>query len=283
MHDAFQELNRRYAGRRAVITGAASGLGHELAARFLAAGWSVGMLDEDAKGLDAAAAQLADHPGLARTLVADVTDADAVREAVDRFGAEAGGLEVIVNNAGVALGGSFREIPGDAWRWILGVNVLGPVHGCRAALPWLSRQDRGLIVNVASAAAFISAPQMSGYNASKAAAVSLSETLYGELLDEPVDVCVAMPAFFRTNLLERFRGTEEARETARALMEHSGLGAAEVADELLAGMARQDFYIVVPRQLKLLWRFKRLLPVTFMQRFKRLRDKRLAQLDARRA
>lgn len=283
MSEAFEQLNRRYAGRRAVITGAASGLGRELAERFLAAGWSVGMLDEDAAGLETAAAQLAEHPGRATTLVADVTDADAVREAVDRFGAETGGLEVIVNNAGVALGGSFREISGDDWRWILGVNVLGPVHGCRAAIPWLCQQDRGLIVNVASAAAFISAPQMSGYNASKAAAVSLSETLYGELLDEPVDVCVAMPAFFRTNLLERFRGTDDARETARQLMEHSGLGAAQVADELLAGMARQDFYIVVPRRLTLLWRFKRLLPVTFMRRFKRLREKRLAELEGRRA
>lgn len=195
----------------------------------------------------------------------DVTHADELTVAVNSFAATQDGLDVMINNAGVASSGDFMEIPLEDWRWILDINFLGVVHGCRAAIPHLQRNGSGLLINIASAAAFASAPGMASYNATKAAVLSLSETLAVELRDTNTQVSVVMPTFFRTGLLESFRGPQERRTRAAALMDESKYPATQVAHDLLRFAARGRTYIPLPATARVLWRLKRWMPNVFLR------------------
>lgn len=278
MSDAIEILTTRHPGRRIIVTGAASGLGLELCRRFARAGWTIGMLDVNDAALAGAAHEIAALGAIVRHAVVDVTDAAAVATAVGDFVAATGGLEIMVNNAGVAVGGDFGDIAADDWRWILGINLLGVVHGCQAALPVLRRADRGVLLNIASAAGFASAPGMSAYNASKAAVVALSETLYGELAGTGVRVSVAMPYFFKTGLLGTLRASADGRRDAELMMEKTPYTLDRAATDVLDGVAAERLYVLAPPLLRPLWLFKRLLPMAFLRLFPFLRERQLARL-----
>jgi short-subunit dehydrogenase len=161
------------------------------------------------------------------------------------------------------------EVPPDDWRWIMDINVMGVVHGCRAALPHLQRNGSGLLINIASAAAFASVPGMIAYSASKAAVLSLSETLMGELHGSGMQVSVVMPSFFKTSLLESLRGPEHSRQIAHALMEQANYAAENVAHDVLTLAANGESHIVLPQSARTLWRLKRWMPKYFLRRVRR--------------
>jgi short-subunit dehydrogenase len=150
---------------------------------------------------------------------------------------------------------------------------MGVVHGARAAIPHLQRNGAGLLINVASAAAFASAPGMISYNATKAAVLSLSETLSGELSTSGTQVSVVMPTFVPTNLIESFRGPAEARERATQALRDSKYAAVDAARDILLQAAAGRLYIVLPRSARLLWRLKRWAPLFFLKRVLALREK----------
>src|SRR5690606_19558900 len=112
-----------------------------------------------------------------------------------------GGIDVVVNNAGVASGGFFEELSLEDWEWQISINLMGVVKGCKAFLPLLQR-SQGKIINVASMAALMQAPAMSNYNVAKAGVVALSESLLVELRGQEVGVHVLCPSFFQTNLMD---------------------------------------------------------------------------------
>jgi NAD(P)-dependent dehydrogenase (short-subunit alcohol dehydrogenase family) len=279
--NAVEELRKRYPRRRVVVTGGASGLGLEMSRRFASGGWKVGLFDADRAALAAARAEIEDRGGTAFEACVDVTDEASFRSAFEGYVRDHEGVDVMINNAGVAAGGRMEEIPSADWEWAVGVNLMGVVHGCRLALPILRSAGKGLLLNVASAASFVSSPDMSAYNASKAAVVSLSETLYGELLDTRIQVSVAMPAFFKTNLLQRLRAPAGEMESARLLMEFSGYTVEQAAKDILTGIAKRRLYVFAPSKVKLLWYFKRLSPMQYFKRFPVMRRRRLAQLRRR--
>lgn len=276
--EPVEQLRQRYPRRRVIVTGAASGLGLEICRRFAAGGWTIGLFDADRAALDTARAELAGRAASVTAACVDVTDEGAFRAAFEAFVGAEEGVDVMVNNAGVATAGRMEEIPLSDWSWAIGVNLMGVVHGCRLALPVFRGAGKGLLLNVASAAGFISSPDMSAYNASKAAVVSLSETLHGELLDTRIQVSVVLPAFFKTNLLQRLRAPEDEKESARLLMEHSGYSVEQAATDVLRAAAAGEFYVFAPPKVKLLWYFKRLSPMSYLRRFPGLRRKRLAKL-----
>ncbi len=236
------------------------------------------MLDVNDAALAGAEREVTALGATVRRAAVDVTDAAAVASAVGDFVAATGGLEIMVNNAGVAVGGDFGDIAADDWRWILGINLLGVVHGCQAALPVLRRADRGVLLNIASAAGFASAPGMSAYNASKAAVVALSETLYGELAGTGVRVSVAMPYFFKTGLLGTLRASADGRRDAELMMEKTPYTLDRAATDVLNGVAAERLYVLAPPLLRPLWLFKRLLPMAFLRLFPFLRERQLARL-----
>lgn len=281
MSRAVDHLSRRFPARRAFITGAASGLGLEFARRFAAAGWSLGLLDLEPARLAQARQSLNTADSTVLTFHADVGDEAAVMQAVARAAQSFGGLDLLINNAGVAVAGSVRDTSSEDWNWALRINLLGCVHGCRAALPHLSAETGGLILNIASAAGFVCGPSMGPYNASKAAVIALTETLGQELADTRIQASVAMPGFFKTNLLEHARAPAAEAEAARLLMEHSRYNVQRAAEDILGAAAAGEFYIVVPRPYLRLWRFKRWLPTRFRKAFPGMRARMVAQMRAR--
>ena len=251
-------------GRRAFVTGGASGLGLALATLLARDGWTLALLDRDSAQLTAAAHALGTAGAAAvHVFVADVRDESACARALTDFATGAGGLDLMVNNAGVAVAGRIDQTPIEDWRWALEVNVVGVAIGCRAAVPVMRRAGGGLILNIASAAAFACAGEMGAYNASKAAVVALTETLVQELHGTGVRAAVAMPGFFPTNLLASARAPGATLAFARELMARSGYTAERAAADMLAACARGAVYIVLPASYLALWRLKRYLPRYF--------------------
>ena len=268
-------LSRRFPAKRAFLTGAASGLGRAMALELAGGGWQLGLLDLSVDGLAEAGVELRAAGATIATYAGDVTDEAFVSAAVADFVQRAGGLDVMINNAGVAVAGPLEGTPAADWRWIVDINLLGVAWGCRAAVPHLRAAGSGLVLNVASSAGFASAPQMSAYNATKAAVIALSETLAAELDGTAVQASVAMPGFFSTHLLDSMRAPAEQRAMARRLMQGSGQDAAGAARAILGAAADGALHIVWPGRYRLAWRLKRLFPAWFVRRVARLGDRQL--------
>lgn len=244
--------------RRVFITGGASGLGRALAERYAKDGAQVCIADVHEKRLEETLAALG--PGH-HALRVDVTKDEDLERAARWCDATWGGVDLVFNNAGVAAGGPIDELPMDDWRWIVDVNLLGVVRGCRAFVPLLKRQGSGRIVNTASMAGLINPPTMAAYNATKAAVVSVSETLRYELAPFGVGVSVVCPAFFRTNLLDNFRGSnEDVNRTTARLVGKAKLGAEEIATIVHRGVAKGEFLILTHKDGKQAYWAKRVLP-----------------------
>lgn len=267
-------LSRRFPGKRAFITGAASGLGRAIATELAAAGWQLGLLDVSAPRLAEAEAALRALGATPHTYAGDVVDEAFVAASVGDFVHRAGGLDIMVNNAGVAAAGPVETTPPSDWRWITGINLFGVVWGCQAAVPHLRAAGTGLVLNVASSAGFAAAPQMSAYNATKAAVISLTETLAAELEGTGIQASVAMPGFFSTHLLATMRAPDEQRAMAQRIMQSSGEDATSAARAILAAAARGRLHIVWPDKYRLAWRLKRLFPAWFVRRVAKMRDRR---------
>lgn len=267
----FPRLAARFPRKRAFITGGGSGLGLALAQALAKDGWSLGLFDHNLSRLtevegelSAAGVRVLAYPG-------DVTHADELTVAVNTFAASNDGLDLMVNNAGVACAGTMMETPLEDWHWITGINLFGVVHGSRAAIPHLQRNGTGLLINVASAAAFASSPGMIAYNATKAAVLSISETLCGELRDSGTQVSVVMPTFFRSNLLDSFRGADAHREQGALAMKHASYASEQVAHDVLRHAEAGRIHIVLPHSAKGLWQLKRWMPSTYLKRILPLR------------
>ncbi|HUZ51350.1 MAG TPA: SDR family NAD(P)-dependent oxidoreductase, partial [Streptosporangiaceae bacterium] len=156
---------KELAGKVAVVTGAASGIGLALSRRLGADGMRVMMADVEGPAVAGAASALADEGVDVAFAVTDVSDAEAVdalaAATLDRFGA----VHVLCNNAGVSSGGPAWQIPLPAWRWVVGVNLYGIVHGIRSFVPHLIEQGEGHVVNTASVAGLFAGPGTSAYSA----------------------------------------------------------------------------------------------------------------------
>ena len=266
-------LSRRFPSKRAFITGAASGLGLAMAQLLARDGWTLGVLDLDREALERAVTQLrASGAANVSAYPGDVARHEFVAAAVTDFSQANQGLDVMVNNAGVAVAGAVEATPVDDWNWIVGINLLGVVWGCRTALPVLKRQGSGLIFNIASSAGFAAAPQMSAYNATKAGVIALSETLASELAGTGLQVSCAMPGFFRTHLLDHMRAPPEENRLAHRIMDNSGHDPDEAALALLGAAAAGELYVVWPPEYRWAWRLKRWFPRWFLKRVQSFRD-----------
>lgn len=274
MTERFTRLNSRFPRKRAFITGAGSGLGLALAKALAADGWTLGLFDRNLERLTTVEAEFADAGVKLVAYPGDVTQSDELTVAINSFAATHDGLDLMINNAGVAGGGALMEVPLEDWRWIIDINVMGVVHGSRAAIPHLQRNGSGMLINVASAAAFASAPGMVSYNATKAAVVSISETLVNELRSAGIQVSVVMPTFFQSSLLETLRGPEYARAFAHKAMQRSEYSVEDVAREALREAADGSVYIVLPRTARTMWRLKRWMPLRFLDRVSQLAQQR---------
>jgi len=247
---------------RIFITGGASGLGLAIARRYARAGWRVCIGDvHEARGAEAERALTELHALEALFLRCDVTQESDLQAVADELVRRWGGVDVVVNNAGVACAGRIEDVSLDDWIWILDINLLGVVRGCRVFTPIFKRQGSGHFVNTASMAGLLDVPLMSSYNATKAAVVSLSETLHNELADAGIGVTVVCPSFFRTNLHESTRTDDPGlRAMLSRLLDSSDLSADDIADQIFRAVAARQFYLLPHVKGRRTWRLKRLLP-----------------------
>lgn len=182
-----------------LVTGAARGIGRQVARRFHAEGWRVGAYDVDEVGVRALAEELG--PGVV-TGALDVRDPDAWTAVLESLTAPAGGrLDVLVNNAGVLRSGEFVSIPVSEQRLMLEVNVLGVLQGCHAAHPHLARA-RGTVVNLCSASAVYGQPELATYSATKFAVRGLTEALDLEWAADGIRVRAVWPLFVDTAMVQ---------------------------------------------------------------------------------
>ena len=227
--------------RRVLITGGASGLGLALAKAFVARGDQVLVGDLSETRPDSV-------PGDAAYVRLDVRSQQDWDAALAHVRDTWGGLDVLVNNAGVATGGRIDVESISDWERVIDINLLGVVRGCQTFTPMLKAQHSGHIVNTASLAGLVHGPGMSSYNAAKAGVVALSETLGFELSPWGIHVSAVCPAFFRTNLHESLQGKDTAmEETALKLITRATMSADEVATIVLKGIDRHKRVILTDR------------------------------------
>lgn len=218
----------RFAGSRALVTGAASGIGLAVAAQLVAEGAAVVALDREPS-------PPADWDG--GYVTADVTDDEAVRAGVAAAVSELGGLDLLVNNAGIGAQGRVEDNPDEEWHRVFDVNVVGLVRVTRAALPALRASGRAAIVNTASVAATSGLPQRAVYSATKGAVLSLSLAMAADLLPEGIRVNAVNPGTADTPWVGRLLAAADDPAAERAALEarqpHGRLvSAAEVADAI---------------------------------------------------
>ena len=226
--------------KRVFITGGASGLGKAMARRYARDGARVCIGDLNDERGEATRQELGDSALYRRC---DVTREADLKAVADELCTAWGGLDVLVNNAGVAQAGPVDEVAIADWEWILNINLLG------------------VIINIASMAGLLDVPNMGSYNVSKAGVVALSGTLKQELWSHGVNVSVACPSFFLTNLEESMRASDPALKLAMHRMLSRGKLTAEViAGKIIDGAARGEDVVLPHRDGAVAWFGKRFLP-----------------------
>jgi NAD(P)-dependent dehydrogenase (short-subunit alcohol dehydrogenase family) len=250
---------RELKGKCAVVTGAASGIGRAMAEAFANEGMRVVLADIDSGALEETAAALRARGATVLAVPTDVSQAEQVQALADRAVAEFGRVDVVCNNAGVALSGTTWAHTLADWQWLLGVNLWGVVHGVRTFIPLMLQQGgEGHVVNTGSVAGLTSNPFMSIYNVSKHAVVTLSETLQKELtlMGTQVRVSVLCPGFVNTRILEAERNRPATLQNAVAAERHptfeemasaalaAGLPPAQVAAQVVDAVKTERFYIM---------------------------------------
>jgi len=190
----------RFAGRTAVITGGASGLGKAVAARIVAEGGQVCLWDLDAEGLKAAAAEV----GAKHVVALDVSDQAAVAAAAQSAHEALGRIDILVASAGITgATAPVHEYPLDSWRRVIDINLNGLFYCCREVAPFMIANGYGRIVNVASVAGKEGNPNASAYSASKAGVIGLTKSLGKELATKGVIANALTPATFESPILEQ--------------------------------------------------------------------------------
>ncbi len=215
-----------------VVTGAGSGIGRATALAFAKQGAQVAACDVDQARLDALRAELGDHAQTIRKV--DVAD----RAAMASFAEAVGTPDVIVNNAGVAVGGSFLDTTLDDWDWLLGINLKGVVHGCHFFVPkMVQRGAGGHVVNISSIFGIYPAPNVTAYVASKFAVLGLSQSLRTELAPHKIGVTAICPGMIATQIVADGRMVTGSLDAGRSKMvnvfRERGLAPEKVASAIL--------------------------------------------------
>ncbi len=255
---------RHFEGRTAVITGAASGIGRELARLLWDRGCGLALVDLDTEGLGALAADLGAGQGGPRISVhtTDVADRAAMRALPAEVIAEHGQVNLLVNNAGIGYEGAFPQTSLETWDQVLGVNLWGVIHGCHVFMPHLARADQGHIVNMSSLFGIVGMPGQTAYSASKFAVRGLSEALWEELRSTTVGLTLVHPGSVATNIMQTSDGDDpELMAYLAAWYEQNAMAPRIAAQRILGAIQKGKPRLLVAREAYLADYIKRLLPV----------------------
>lgn len=257
----------------AVVTGAGSGIGRAFAIEIARRGGVVLCSDINLQSAEDTVAIIKAAGSHAVAYECDVSQAAQVESMAAQasallahpvFNKEAQEVSLVVNNAGVGIGGRVDELSLEDWAWCLNINLWGVIHGCHYFAPLFKKQGMGGIVNVASAAGFGALPEMAAYNVSKAGVMSLSETLHAELKKFGIAVNVLCPTIVPTNIMHNGRIAPHMSGMAHQAMSKLAFTTAEkVVTQTLNALDAGRLYTVPQPDARLVWAFKRWMPSTY--------------------
>ena len=259
-----------FKGRVAVITGAASGIGRGLAGHCAGLEIKLVLADISIGPLEELAAELSKDGLEVLAVPTDVTDEPAVEQLADQAFGKFGRVDLLFNNAGVLLSGNSWERSTADWRWVMDINFMGVLHGIRSFVPRMLKQEGDAhIVNTASLAALLAAPQMGPYTVSKQAVLALSETLHYELqsLQAPIGVSVVCPGQVASGIAESgehrdYEASTEGAAATDALQDYlrsgieAGMPPARCAEIIFEAIRRRRFWVFPHPEFKDSWREK---------------------------
>jgi NAD(P)-dependent dehydrogenase (short-subunit alcohol dehydrogenase family) len=253
-------------GKTALVTGAASGIGRETALAFARRGADLVICDIDAAGLASSAEAIR---GLGRAVQAervDVSSADEMRAFASSVHARLEAVDLLMNNAGVGIGGGFLDTSLADWDWILGINLRGVIHGCHYFVPHMVRRGRGgHVINVSSAAGYSASSALAAYNATKFGVLGLSEALWEELRPHGIGVTAVCPGVIDTPITRSARlvgamNAPRVREEMVRGYQRRGYGPERVAANILKAVQRDRVVAPISPEAWTLYYLKRFAP-----------------------
>ncbi len=249
-------MRRALAGARIILTGASGGIGRRLAAGAAARGARLLLAGRKLPVLDEIAAPLQAHGGDVATMAGDLTNPADMQALIQTAKERFGGLDILINNAGVSSFGHFATSTEPVLREIMEVNFFAPAELMRLAAPLLRRGNRPVIVNVSSMCARRGVPAWSEYSASKFALAGLTEALRAEFARFDIDVLLVVPGLTQTDF-----ASHSLRRDGRMQIDFAGgMPAAHVAENILRGLEKGTSEIVLGREARWLLRINRVLP-----------------------
>lgn len=244
----------------AIVTGGASGIGQMLCEELAARGAFVIVADLNLDGAQRVASKIVESGGRASAQSLDVSNADSVRELIDRIAGEHGRLDLMFNNAGIGVGGELRDLTPEHWRRIVEINLFGVISGTSAAYSVMVKQGFGHIVNTASLAGLIGTPTMTPYATTKHAVVGLSTSLRTEAERLGVRVSVVCPGFIQTGIFDAGTFVRSTKEAFLSQIPFKLIDARTAARKILRGVERNRALIVFPFYARFLWWLARINP-----------------------
>jgi len=258
----------RLDGRTAVVTGAASGIGRAIAVSLARRGCNLALADIDEAGMVGTSEMIQQNGVRVSRHLLDVADRIAVTQFPDIVAAEHGGVDVLVNNAGVAVGGTFEQVSDEDFEWLFEINFWGVVRMTRAFLPLLRASEDARVVNISSVYGLVAPPEQVAYSASKFAVRGFSEALRHELEGSRIGVSLVHPGGVATSIAEKARvpaGVSE-EEIARRYAKYRKLlrlPPSVAGETIVRGIERRQSRILVGSEAKVISLIARLWPVSY--------------------
>jgi NAD(P)-dependent dehydrogenase (short-subunit alcohol dehydrogenase family) len=252
-------------GRWALVTGAASGIGRATALALARRGADLVICDIDEAGLDTVRGEI---EALGRAVLAravDVADREQMRRFAETVHTEIPAVDILVNNAGVAVAATFVDTTLEDWDWILGVNLVGVIHGCHFFLPrMIERGQGGHVVNISSTAGYLAVPTMSAYSATKFAVRGMSESMRGELAVHGIGVTAVCPGIIDTPIVGKMRirggDAEESRRRAVQVFTRRAYSPERLAEGILTAIRKNKIVAPIAPEARAFWWIMRWCP-----------------------
>ncbi len=252
----LKKLEQLYPNKRAIITGANSGLGLELANTLSQNNWKLGLCD-----INPLTHETLQHHFFHQF---DITNQEKLHQFIFNFCTQHNGTDLVFCNAGVGEGSLFQDYSLENWDYIIDINLKSVITTIHHTLPFLNNQNQpSQIIVMASMAGYLNLPKMSPYNTTKAALISLCETLNYELNKQSIYITCVTPTFFQSNILQFSRGDKNTLNTAQKIVNNAQLTSKDAAEIILKKLHKKPKNITFPFSAKNLYRIKRFFPTLF--------------------
>lgn len=252
---------KKLSGRVAVVTGAAGGIGRATSVALAKEGCHLALCDVNTAGLEETAALVRELGRNVSTHIVDVSNKERMRSFVDEVVAQHGGVNILVNNAGVTVTAPFEQHSLEDFEWIVGINLWGVIYGCKFFLPHLQKADEAHIVNLSSLFGLLGVPSQTSYCATKFAVHGFSEALWVELRDQGIGVTSVHPGGVRTDIAKSARTASSAQKNlAIGVIERFSVTPEHCAKLIVSAIKKNKMKQMVTRETHMIFAAKRLAP-----------------------